>query len=515
MKKSWFVGLTCLLALGPACTGSDNGNQDASVEDARDGDGNVTDEGRPDGGEDGDGYGDDGGPPPGPLMGILQFRIKHNLMDDSCVARGDCVLETEEEDDLAGWLSEIGEHSNLAVLHWDRSIPWLVFADTAPAGTDRVTFYNQRLDPAIRSWIDAFEAHFASTPRGYLAVTPLHGDRSQLERCRLGPDLEDAVVSDPCPELGPGTLIQFEYDPGAGPVTASFDLEVTYRNFILYLNDRLQPDYFALMIEMNMFKESCPQPWDGLVELYRALYDAVRAEVEPETKVFATLTYMDLLDYEIEQCCGELAFEACVGSPSEPDYPEPDHATCYPLDLSAISDLDQGDRLDILALSFYPDILLMATGDDNLLYAYPEDWDGSGDCLFRTQAPPFIDPMAQLDRFGWNKPMAIAELGARSCRTLAWSEEGQNATILQPPGNLASQAFWLEHFLTSAREAKFEFYVQVFLNDYEPLGLWTLRQEVLDPSTYNAFNTFTCMGLLDRNGQPKAGVTGTWLEALR
>ena len=39
----------------------------------------------------------------------------------------------------------------------------------------------------------------------------------------------------------------------------------------------------ALMIEVNMFKTLCPAKWDGLVGLYRSVYDSVRAEVEAET----------------------------------------------------------------------------------------------------------------------------------------------------------------------------------------------------------------------------------------
>jgi hypothetical protein len=182
----------------------------------------------------------------------------------------------------------------------------------------------------------------------------------------------------------PGTIIQFQYDPGTGTVMASFDLERSYRNFVLYLHDKLRPDYFAIMIEVNIYKTFCPTKWSGLVDLYRSIYDSVRAEVDPQAKVFATVTFQNLLNYDVEQCFGPLAFEACVGVPSPPAYPDPDPLTCYPLDLSVITDLDQGDRLEILALSFYPDNLLMAVSEnDNLLNAYPEDWDEISDCLMR------------------------------------------------------------------------------------------------------------------------------------
>lgn len=452
--------------------------------------------------------------PPKPLMGLLQFRIRHNLQDDSCLARDDCFFSIEEEDETAWWLAQIAADSNLAVLHWDRAVPWLAFDEDPPAGTSRAEFFDARIDDRLRSWIDAFVIHFASLPYSYLAVTPLHGLRNKLERCRINEDLE-VEITDECPDAAPGTVIQFQYDTGTGTETASFDLERSYRNFVLYLYEKLRPDYFAIMIETNLFKTLCPAKWNGLVDLYRSIYDTIRAEVDPKTKVFSTVVFQNLLDYEIEQCHGPLAFEVCVGDPSPPDYHEPDPITCYPLDLSAITDLDQGDRLEILALSFYPDSLLMAVAEnDNLLYTYPEDWDGTGNCLMRTQLPPFLDPLAALDRFNWSKPVAIAELGARSCRTLQFFDDSVNRFIIQPAGDLTSQAFWLDHFLAGAKVRQFEFYVQVFRDDFYPLGLWTVRQDVLSEDLFNVNNTFTCMGLYDDNGQVKDGIIDIWQDAL-
>lgn len=396
----------------------------------------------------GGGGGSDGNDDPFKLlMGMLQFRIRHNLQDDSCLARGDCFYAIEEEDQTAAWLAKIAADSDLAVLHWDRAVPWPAFDADPPMGTSRTEFFDARMDDKLRSWINAFAAHFASLPYSYLAVGPLHGLRDKLERCRINEDLE-VEITDACPDVDPGTVIQFQYDPGTGPVMASFDLERSYRNFVLYLYDKLRPDYFAIMIEVNMYKTFCPAKWSGLVDLYRTIYDSVRAEVDSETIVFATVVLQDLLNYEVEQCYGALAFEACVADPGPPNYPDPDPITCYPLDLSAIMDLDQGDRLEILALSFYPDNLLMAVSEnDNLLFAYPEDWDETSDCLMRAQLPPFLDPIAALDRFNWSKAMAIAELGARSCQTLQFIDDGINRFIIQPratrhPRPFGSIIFW-------------------------------------------------------------------------
>jgi hypothetical protein len=132
----------------------------------------------------------------------------------------------------------------------------------------------------------------------------------------------------------------------------------------------------------------------------------------------------------------------------------------------------------------------------------------------RAQLPPFLDPIAALDRFNWHKPMAIAELGARSCQTLQFIDDGINRFIIQPPGDSTSQAFWLDHFLESARQRRFEFYVQVFRDDYYPIGLWAERQGVLPENLYNVNNIFPCMGLYDDNGQVKDPITDIWQNAL-
>ena len=99
-----------------------------------------------------------------PLMGILQFRIRHNLQDDSCLGPGDCFYAIEEEDQTAAWLAQIAADSDLAVLHWDRAVPWLAFDADPPPGTSRIDFFDARIDDKLRSWINAFVTHFASLP---------------------------------------------------------------------------------------------------------------------------------------------------------------------------------------------------------------------------------------------------------------------------------------------------------------------------------------------------------------
>jgi hypothetical protein len=459
----------------------------------------------------GGGDGGDGDNTSGLRMGILQFRTQHTLQDNSCLP-DNCDLTMEEETDTAAWLDGLAAISNMAVLHWDRPIPWLAFDADPPQGTRRIDFYDGRIDAPLRNWIDAFVLHFQRMPTGYLAISVLNGQRNGVQQYRVDENLAVDVTS-ACPVLEPGTQISFQYDPGGGQVTASFDLARSYTNFIMYLYDKLQPDYLALMVEVNLYKEMpdpCPTNWDGLARLYRHIYDRVRPQVDSRANVFATLALQPLLDYDNDICHGPLAFETCTGTPSPPAFGVPDPATCYPLDLSAISDLDQGNRLEILALSFYPDALLMDVADDNLVKLYPETWDGVSGCDLRAQAPPFLDPVAALDRFNWTKPVAVAELAARSNRTLQFN----GGYLVQSPADLTSQTFWLNHFLTAARARDFEFYVQSFSDDFVAIGTWTVLENILDRNQYSLLNTFAYMGIYDEQGLPKAGVTQTWLDAL-
>ena len=444
-------------------------------------------------------------------MGLLQFRTQHTLADNSCLPNN-CYLTMEDETTTAAWLDELAALSNMAVLHWDRPIPWVAFDANPPAGTSRVNFYDGRIDTSLLNWINAFVSHFQRMPSGYLAISVLNGSRDGLQKCRVNDTLEVSVTST-CPVLSPGTQIAFEYDPGTGTVNASFDLARAYTNFIMYLYDKLQPDYLALMVEVNLYKElpaPCSTNWDGLVQLYRYVYDAVRPQVATQTKVFATLQLHPLLDYNDTTCHGALSFEACAGTVSPPAFGVPDPAVCYPLDLSAITDLDQGERLEILALSFYPDALLMDVAADNLIKLYPEDWDGVANCDYRAQAPPFLDPVEALDRFNWTKPVAIAELGARGGRTIQFN----GGYLLQLPGDLTSQNFWLDHWLKAAKARNFEFYVNSFSNDYVPIGPWIVPADIMDRNLYNLFNSFVYMGIFDHQELTKAGVTQTWLDAL-
>jgi hypothetical protein len=466
----------------------------------------------------------EGAPPPGlfgareggPPRGILQFHVTHNLQTPDCRATMDCNLDFEEKDDVPGWLSVIAEDSEVAILHWDRAIPWLVFDADPPMGANPVAHYDPQLDAGTLAYLDAFAAHFSSMDLGFLAVSILSGERSQIAPLLLG-DGTALDIPGVCPEIASG--VQVTVSPGGAPQV--FDLERSYRNFLLYLIAKLGPDYIALMVEANLFTEFCPGRADAFYALYRSLYDSVRAAVGPDPMLFATLSYLHLLAYDPIACFGGQNFVSCKSG--RPPAPTPiSSEACYPTDRSAIDALEQGDRLDLLALSFYPDALEMkppgAKRIEGRLHRAADYLAGDtvilGGCLAYATWPDMMDPFAALDRLGWTGPVAIAETSARSCTSTLWYEDpGFGPLIVWAPGSSSAQEAWLEHLQDWSREKDMEFFAYSFLKDYTPLGPWLVDIDVMTPTIFSLFQTWTCSGLYDEDGRSKGRVTRAWRNA--
>ena len=438
-----------------------------------------------------------------PAFGILQFKTEHNLATPACLATGSCFLSLEELDDPAGWLAEIRRVSDLAVLHWDRAVPWLVFDSDPPAGVDRVAWYDARLDAPTVAWIDAFAAHFAAMDSGYLAVSLLDGERDRLSALHLAAGSERRFTTR-CPDFSPGA--QVTIDPGSGPRT--FDLARSYRNFVLYLARKLGPDYLALMVEANLIEQTCPERAAGLYALYRWLHDQVEAELGTGPLLFATLSLPPLLAYDHDACYPGHSFTPCAGPPALPPPPPQSTEACYSIHRSAIDALALGGRLDLLALSFYPDSLEMRSvpGEDPALRAYlVPAWNAGGQCYAARAFAEPIDPLAAIDRLGWNGPIAISEISARSCATPLYVDVpagggGTTPMVFEAPGSPASQAAWIARTYQTAIARDYVFYVHSFLRDYPPIGTWIAEQGILPPSIQALFNTWPCSGLQDPSG---------------
>ena len=444
-----------------------------------------------------------------PLLGLLSFRVVHNLQTPACLP-GDCDMKIHEDSEPEAWLETLREYSNLAVLHWDRAIPYHAFRDALPAGEDRLAFYEARLEPEVLAWIEAYRGHFAAAGKGFLAVSLLAGSRDRYQPVWTA-GFGEAPLGDTCPDFTPGLDLTVEI-PGEGAVT--LDVGAAYRRFLLYLHDKLQPDYMALLVEANLLKTFCPARWPGLVAYYHELYGALRAEA-PDLPLFATLVLLDLLGWD-EEACSDLSWSPCDQAPGAILEPV-DAAACFPIDRSAIDDLDAGGHLDLLALSFYPDAMLMQPDEvDPLIRELNHgDWDGEAPCWMQASYRPFIDPFARIDALGWEKPVAFAEWSARSCPTLAHVlDEAGDSYWGRPGGNPTNQIFWLEHALDFAEEKAMPFVVWSFLADYDPLPLWLVEQSVLDKALLSLVNTWACSGVLDIDMLPKGAFTERWMEAL-
>lgn len=434
----------------------------------------------------------------GASLGILQFHVQHNLADDSCLGRSDCHLGFEEPAaSLGPWLDAIGDASTQAVLHYDRAIPWDVFSTANPAGSDPVAYYDAQLDPELAAYFQTFLPHFGRFEQRYLAVSMLSGNRDRVAPLRR-PDGTEVLSPVACPTFSATVSLSF------GPNLPTIAVEETYIRFLKYLAAKFHPTRMALLVEANLFRKFCPAAWPGLASTYARLHDALRAELGPTVQLFATLTWPELLGYDGNRC-NTFRFGPCDGSPLPAAVP-PDPGLCFPMDLAPMQDLDAGDRLDVLALSFYPDGLSMNPPGlpEAELRFYPKTSDGQGTCSNAARLPPLIDPFEPLAHLPWTKPIAIAEWSARSCPTYLWIPQSPDPLVAAIDASQASQTWWMNRVFAVARAQHLAFVNQSFWADYLPIGTWMPRVGAIDATTYDIMNAWPCSGLVDVQGRSKS-----------
>jgi hypothetical protein len=438
-------------------------------------------------------------PEAGPSLGFLQFRVLHDLVTEACLARGDCRLVFEEETArLDPWLAAQAAVSTQAVLHYDRAIPWDVFAVPPPPGQDLVEAYDAQIDADLRAYLAAFERRFAGAEQRYLAVSLLGGTRDRPAALRL-PGGGERLVDEACPSFTSTLSLSF----GGAPVP----VEESYQRFVRYLAAKLRPTRLALLVEANLFRRFCPARWPSLVELYRRLYDRMRAELGPEVQLFATLTWAELLGYDADRCA-RLRFGPCDGAPP-PLPPQLEAAACFPLDFAPIADLDSGGRLDVIALSFYPDGLVMSPPGLAEEIAVRPASAATTTCAVHAALPQLLDPFAPLAKLP-PKPLAIAEWSARSCAIPQWWPASPEPQVVSLGASAASQSWWLDRVFRLAEERRIEFINYSFYADYAPIGLWMPRRGAMDPGIYNLLNGWACSGIFQDDLAVKREVRGHW-----
>lgn len=118
------------------------------------------------------------------------------------------------------------------------------------------------------------------------------------------------------------------------------DVQEALVAYAIYVVTNYDPEYLAVGVEINMLRARAPGQFEGFLEAYRRVYDAVKT-IRPRTKVFPTFQLEDLL--------GQLTQE-------------------HPPQWEAVEAF--GDRIDALAISTYPYL----SSSVRLVREIPEDY---------------------------------------------------------------------------------------------------------------------------------------------
>ncbi len=309
-------------------------------------------------------------------------------------------------------------HADAVLLMEDRGIPWTELIEGRPVPGDLADDIAYRAGRAR-----------AAGRRIFLAATPLDAARSGLLR-------QWNAASVP-PELA-----------GAGPSDPR--VRQAYVAWCLDLVEAYRPDYFAAVIEANLYAAHSPNGWADLVDLYGRVYEAVK-ERSPALPVFVTL--------QLETMNGALL---AGGTPQ------------WPLlaDLSA--------RLDRIALSTYPSVI-----------------GGSAETLDAA----YFAAAREAARAYSQAPLLVSETG--------WPSETVGVGGSTYPGSLDAQRKFLAVLLDAAASVPFEMVTWIFPFDFPAMYEAIARE--LPPGEAEALRLFVPMGLNEEGGTAKPAGT-LWTE---
>ncbi len=235
----------------------------------------------------------------------------------------------------------------------------------------------------------------------FIAIDPTDGSRQRNRLAGLPDDLLGAGFSDPA-------------------------VHKALIDYARYIAETYRPKYLAFGVEMNGYQQHHPEDFERFVVVYHEAYEAVK-EISPETLVFPT--------FQFEELQGRLPFQ----DPLPPQW-------------YLISRFEP--RLDVLAISSYPDIIFPDAND------IPESY------------------YAQLSLYT-NRPIAITGMGYSSRA----SEEFSTAQAEE------AQAAFLRRTLDNAQQLDM------------PFVIWFVSQ---DPSfTGESVLDLGKSGLIHQDGTPK------------
>lgn len=253
--------------------------------------------------------------------------------------------------------------------------------------------------------------------------------------------------------------------------------KAAYLRYVEFMVERFEPRWMNVAIEINLFHLSCPEAWDGMVDVQRSAYDAVKA-ARPETIVFPSFALGPLYGF---------------------DCPEDMRAQCYDANYAAIAGL----KRDRFAVSTYP--YLQEFG----VATVPDDW--------FTRAADRAGETVIISETGWNSAPAVARLDTECLQGVT--------------GSVADQIAYLDRLVAEGEKANVEMFVwwsnsdllPAFVMDDCPCDVdadWCAAVDVFrssggsDPaaqfSSELLLKIWGTMGLRDHAGDPKSAIYERW-----
>lgn len=159
------------------------------------------------------------------------------------------------EAEAATWAFIRGQGDLVAVV-LDGGVPWHELIDGAP------------LPEPLESELQRIESELAEHQGGLLLAVDLFSP----DRSTIAPDVLGRAL--------PRPLVALQS-------TASPELRAAYTAYCRGLVERFQPDYFAPLLDLNLYWQNRPSDYDQAVDFYKALREELKA-LRVETQIFPT-----------------------------------------------------------------------------------------------------------------------------------------------------------------------------------------------------------------------------------
>jgi hypothetical protein len=318
---------------------------------------------------------------------------------------------------LVASMNYVAGHADVVLHHHDGGIPWSELMNDRPLPADLLGEIEYRAAASRLAGLEVF-----------VAATPLNRGRNGLApewRTELPP---------------PG----FE-----GPVFGEPSIQEAYEEWCLFLAESYLPDYFAVVIEANMYEDylesnGLESDWPHLLDLYQRIYTRIKQRIG-DIPVFLT--------FQLEFLRGDLTWDF------QPQW-------------DLLGAFRAGLETDFLALSTYPSVAGTSASSYGPAYLI----DGAN------RAREFID-----------SPVLVSETGFPS-RTV---EAGGMIYVASED----DQRSYLASLLAAAEDVPLALVTWFFPFDFPEI--LRAAEEYLPPEDVEALRLFVPMGFHDESGFPK------------